>query len=472
MNIVHIFLQEAIMSTRHKVLAIAALLITALGSSPLAAQISSFTSNANNATSGLFSTETDKFLDVNNWEEVEFDTFFTTFQVDTGGLGAGLAFKAGSVYLGFGYIGNLWSGNFNVKTDEYGDNYATPGLRGKNRVTNSGALKWTNQLSFLIGTAPIGGILLEANLSGLGKNNNDSDSFDAGGNKITNKNSVGLGSIEAGIGWGRNFEFGSGNVLKPNLGFNYNFDLQKTVTDPGTSGSIETTTLNGVDPFFSQKPGYSSINGGKVGLTGIIAAHAGVEVALPVYSIWAGYDFETHTYDKQISSSAAWTDYAPSYTGHLINAGVGGWYTFDRKLSFAWSLESDFGIENAAVSSVQTNGLPVPDHKFSDSLFAIYPKMAAGVVYKLLPDKFNFNASIALYPLDFTYRKFTHNDISGVMTNTTEKTSKISTAYTDTALGFTWFITSGFSFDTAVNITANKIKVDLTSFSALLSYKY
>jgi hypothetical protein len=452
------------MRSQHLVLA-AALLITAI--SPLAAQ--SFKSNTSKATNGLFMTETDKFLDVNSWQEVEFDNFFTTFQWDQG-ISAGLAVDAGPIYLGFGYFGNFWTGTVNSTTEEYGDNYAAQGWRGKNKVTNTANLAWTNRISFLIGMAPMGGILLDFNFNGLGQNNNDKDSLDPNGDKTTNKDSAGLGSFEAGFGWGRNFELGGGLVVKPNLSFHYNIDLTKNEMD---SGGVETTTLNGMDHFFSQKDGYSNINDGKVGLTGIITAHAGLGIDLPIYSIWAGYDFETHTYDKQMTNSSDdWVDYSPSYTRSLINIGVGGWYTLDRKLSFSWSLESDFDIENAAVTSEKLKGWLKPEHEFTDSIFAIYPKIAAGVVYKLLPDRFNFNASLALHPLDYSYRKFTHTD-SGINPSTiTDTSSKINSTYTDTALGFTWFIAPGFSFDAATNFIAGAAKVDLTAFSVLLSYKF
>jgi hypothetical protein len=76
-----------------------------------------------------------------------------------------------------------------------------------------------------------------------------------------------------------------------------------------------------------------------------------------------------------------------------------------------------------------------------------------------------------LYPLDFTYRNFTHVDISGVATTTTEKTNTINPAYTVTSLGLTWFLGRGLSFDLATDFVIGSTKVDLTTFSLLLSYK-
>lgn len=464
------------MFTKHRVLPAAALLIAALGISPLAAQISNFESNTGKATNGLFSTETDNFLDVNNWEEVEFSKFFTTLQADEAdGIGAGLAVTAGSAYLGFGYFGKFWEGSINSSKTEYGNNYATQDWRKKQTIDKSATLAWTNQVSFLLGTAAVGGIRLDLSLSGMGKNNNEKDSLDSAGGKTTNKSAVGLGALEAGIGWGKNFDMGGGYILKPNLGFAYCFDMNKTVSKPG-GGSVETTTLGGADPYFSQADGYTGILDGEVGLTGMINAGAGLGIDRAADgwdgSLWVDYGFETHLYDKQLTDTFGyWEDYAPSFTGHLINIGVGAWYALDRRLSLGWSVEGDFGLISAKVTSVQdTGGLP-PDHEYSDLVFGISPKIAAGVVYKAVPDRLNFNASLALYPLEYSFRKFSHVDMAYTQETRTDKSHIIGSAYTTTSLGLTWFIANGLAFDTAIS-AAMGARVDITALSALLSLRY
>ena len=452
------------MFTKKRFLLIAALLIAAIGISPLAAQINSFTSNTSKATNGLFGNDTDNFLSVNNWQNVKFNHFFTALQVDeANGVGAGLALKAGAAYLGFGYFGKFWEGNISSTTTEYGDSTT---------VSNTADLAWTSQISFLLGTNLLGGLLLDFSLAGMGNNNNDKDELN-GAEIITSKNTVGLGVMEAGLRWGRNFDLGNGYTFKPNLGFSYNINLQKTVSDPGDG--LETTTLTSIDPFFSRMDGYSDIQGGQVGLTGIVNGHAGMGVDLSAKawdgSLWVGYDLETRTYDKQVTSSSDyWESYDPSYTSHLINVGVGAWYAMDRKLSLGWSVESDFDIKSAQITSVQKEDMPNPDHDFSDTLFKITPKITTGIVFKIKPDAFNFNGSLTLYPLDYSYRKFFHSDLSGVMSNTTTISNTVGTAKTGTSLGFTWFITDGFSFDTAIAAVFGA-KVDITAFSVLLSYK-
>ena len=465
---------EAIMCSKRKVWA-AVLLMAAFCVSSLAAQITGFSSNTSEVTEGLFTTEVDKFLDVNSWQDLEFNKFFTTIQVrGLDGIGAGLAKKAGPVYLGFGYFGKFWTGGINSETKEYGDNYAVNAWRGKktvdkNYLSDSG-LTWINQIDFLLGTEKTGAFLLDLSFAGAGKDNDDLDTINAGGDISTAKSSRGLGTIEAGLGWGKNFDLGSGFVLKPNLGFSYNIDLRKNVTDPET-------TLEGVDSFFADSA-YKDVNSGKVGLKGYLTGYAGLTADLSRNttdgSLWFGYNLKYNFYDRQTTtSSGGWTDYDPFNMSHSINLGVGAWYTLDRKLSLGWSAEASFELKNAKVTSaMDDSGLP-PDHRYTDFIFGIIPKAAVGVVYKPIPNRFNFNASIALYPIGdgFVHRKFTHTDISGVATATTEKNNRVNATYAATSLGFTWFIIENLALDAGITTLTNGSRVNLTQFSALLSYK-
>jgi hypothetical protein len=462
------------MHVKNKVLT-SVIALTALCVSPLAAQI---TSNTSNATSGLFSTDVDYFLDVNDWQNVEFGKFFTTMQVGgTEGIGAGFAVNAGSAYLGAGYIGNFWSAGSTVNstTTEYGDKYANANWRGKKIINDrSGSgLQWNSRVFLFLGTAPIGGLLLEGNFVKAGKNNLDKEYLDSAGDLLTDENSQGLGEIEAGLRWGRNFDLGGGLTLKPNLAFSYNTNLQKSVTYK--PGGAETTELNGSDSFFASTAYKRSVNDGKVGLTGYMAGHAGLSVDLSKStgdgSLWFGYDLEQHLYDKQTTdNSDYWKDYNPSYAKHYIDIGVGAWYTLDRKLSLGWSAGSGFNIENAKVTSAKESYGTGPEREFTEVIFGINPSITAGVVFKALPNRLSLNGSIALYPVGYEYDKLTeYNSVSAITTETT--TNTISSTKAETSLGFTWFIADGLSFDAYVTTHTNGSRLNLTDFSALLSYK-
>jgi len=467
------------MLTKPKYLAAALVLITLCGISPVSAQMNGFGSNTGKATNGLYSTETDKFLDVNNWQELEFRKFFSAFQVEgINGIGAGLAVETGSVYLGFGYFGKFWSGSLVSTTTEYGKDYSVPATwAGKQIKTNNSSLAWTNQISVLFGTDLIGGILVDLNLAGFGLNNNDRENLDAAGEISTDFKTTGPGIFGGGITWGKNFT-AKDAVIKPYLGIVYNSDLQKTKEKSGTR---ETTTLNGTDPFFGSQSGYVDIQDGKVGYSGSITARGGFGIDNPGRnadnSIWLEYNFETHTYSNQLADSTDyWEKYNPVFTAHHIKLGAGSWYNLDRRLSFSWLAEGDIGLINAKITSKQDStsydlGLD-PDHEYTDLHLGIFPKIAAGVCYKAIPDKLNFNAGFALYPLDYIYRKFNHTDMAYTGDTLIQKSNKISTAYTTASLGLSWLVTNGFLLDIATDFAAGATRVDLTTFSILLSYKY
>ncbi|GHV95368.1 hypothetical protein AGMMS50293_16880 [Spirochaetia bacterium] len=468
------------MLTKHKFLVAVALLAIVFSIAPLAAQVESSTSQA---TDGLFTSDVDNFLNVNNWQDVEFDKFFMVAQVDgANGVNGGFALHAGSVYLGFGYLGNFWSGNINSTKTEYGSGFAYAPYAGKDITDNNtpadAGLSWTNQVSVLAGTELLGGIRVDVNMAGIGNDNDDADSLNPlTGDKTTAKTAVGLGWIEPGIQWGRNFAIGGG-VLKPTLGFSYTADLRKTLSDPGTAGSVETTTWTSEDGFFMESEYddvYTGANNGQVGLTGAIAGSVDLGYDFSAgdadVSVWAGYGLRLYTYGKQTENSTTWTDYNPAHMVQSASIGVGAWYTLDRKLSLGWQAEGYFDFDKASITSEKVKDGPDPDHEFTDNRLGITPKLSVGVSFKALPDTFTVNASLALYPLHYSYREFEHIDKTAGPDTITDTIHIIDPTYSTTSLGFTWFIAKGLSFDAVAAIGVTGSRADLTNFSALLSYK-
>ena len=185
------------MLTKHKLLAVVVLVITALGISPLTAQIiQGFESNASWATNGLFTTDADDFLSVTGWQNVDFTKFYTVAQANAAsGVSAGFAGKAGSVYLGVGYFGNFWSGSLHSTKTDSKTNFSAPPDAG---------LAWTNQISFLVGTEVIGGIKFDIDIAGAGSDNDDNETTDS-------KTTIGLGAMEFGVSWGKSINGGGGN---------------------------------------------------------------------------------------------------------------------------------------------------------------------------------------------------------------------------------------------------------------------
>jgi hypothetical protein len=162
-------------------LAVLTLLSTAFGSSYLAAQSQSMTSSA---TQGLYTTDVDKYLGVNEWQDVVVNKALAFLKASAAdGVGAGTAFKAGPVFLGIGYDGKFWSGTASSSETDYGSNASSPSAGNTlvNSATDSG-LAWSNRISALIGTGLLGGILVDVDIAGAGSDNDDFDTADSGNN--------------------------------------------------------------------------------------------------------------------------------------------------------------------------------------------------------------------------------------------------------------------------------------------------
>jgi len=117
-------------------------------------------SNTDIATFGQFKTDVDRFLHVNNWSEIDFNGFFgyTRFgaNIPAGVIDAGVAAKAGNLYLALYYNGKV-IGLQDGMSDSYKVNLAKEAktesinLSAKNKVNPKatyGALVGVNNLGF------------------------------------------------------------------------------------------------------------------------------------------------------------------------------------------------------------------------------------------------------------------------------------------------------------------------------------
>jgi hypothetical protein len=463
-----------------KFLAVLALVSMAAGSSYLAAQ-----SMMSMATQGLYTTEADKYLDVNEWQDVFINKAFSFLKASAAdGVGAGTAFKLGPTFFGIGYTGKFWSGDLYSSESKYGPNAygaASPPYAGNTFVDNryDSGLTWSNRISVLIGTDLLGGILVDIDIAGAGSNNGDYDDGTSGV-KIDAKNSADLGAIQAGLIWGKNFEI-SDITIKPKLGFAYNFNRQKSetrVSEAAANPAIR--TLDGIDPLFETNV-FSVINnnihpftGGAVGLTGFLTANAGLSLnrsgSLGDGSVWLGYELQYFAYDRQTTqSNGKYKDYSPAHQYHGINLGLGALYDLDEKLSLAWSAEVGMRIENAEINSGKTETAG-PTNEFEYKAFGIEPSLSTGLTYKLIPDKLDLNAAFKLIPLSYTNRKVSN---TATATNYTirDALNDITGITTTTSLGFTWFIAGGLTLDAAME-TVTTSRLDISNVSILVSYKF
>jgi hypothetical protein len=443
-----------------------ALICATFGSSYLAAQ-----SMTSQATQGLYTTDADKYLDVNDWQDVVVNKAFAFLKGSAArGIGAGTAFNLGPAFIGIGYAGKFWSAQSYSLEYDYGPISGSKDAFFNNYYSD---LAWINRISVLIGTRLLGGILIDVDVAGLGNDNAD---YDDGSNPAV-EDSNDLGAIQGSLSWGKNFKVSS-ITIKPKLGFAYNFNNQKReyrVTEPAASPT--TRTLEGTDLLFNEFYGINNadlFSGGKVGLTGFWTANAGLSLnktgSLGDGSLWLNYELQSFAYDRQTKrSNGTYKDYSPAHQRHGINLGVGAWYDLDEKVSFAWSAEVDGEFEKAEINSGKTEAAGAAE-EFEYTAFSIAPSVSAGFAYKLIPEKFNINTALRFIPLSYTNTEISKT-ATATKDTTTDTLNDIGGMGTITSMGFTWFIVGGLSLDAAME-AAYYSRLDIGSVSILASYKF
>jgi hypothetical protein len=142
---------------KKKVVLLALIAVLVLAALPVYAQTS-------NATQGVFSAEADDSLDVHNYGDVEFDTWF-----GYGGIGPnwqsfslGYARKLGGIYLGLGYEGNPFTlkaykeKDTSVAYDAFGNIQTTTNTGAGDSDTTKDEAKTDNTISVLLGLGGMG----------------------------------------------------------------------------------------------------------------------------------------------------------------------------------------------------------------------------------------------------------------------------------------------------------------------------
>jgi hypothetical protein len=326
--------------------------------SVFAANLASQSSQIAGDTFGLFRNDADSFMDPNDYRTVEFEKFFSYIRYSPGfeqaydffsvpkpnGMGSDTLSAGYAGYLGNVYVGGFFEGNF---YERFWSNVAPDG----------NAYTVYNTLSVLIGTEPIGGIVL------------------MGGYRYRNQTLGGVSDFTEGQsfggGWGKTFTLNNGFLLKPQAGFMYSEDeinLPQSVKD------------RLYDLFVG-------INMGASDMDHCIVGNAEVELelprkgnALPVISM--GYTF-------------AYIDMRLSPAVHVLSGSYKRVYDLDDRFSigFGFGMDVFFAMAKETVSGVSTGA----------TLLAFVPKAQAGFTYKF-NSPFSVNAGVNLdYDLGCRY---------------------------------------------------------------------
>jgi hypothetical protein len=401
------------------------------------------------ATQGLWDNEVDRFMDVNDYDTVEFDKFYGLLQ--GGGystvrtINGGFAKNFGSIYLGLYFDGNLASGSSAESKDANGDWLGT--------AANDSGITFDNEVQVLIGT-PVGGFKLALLMPGF---RTDTDESTAATVKTRE------GQIGVSLTWGKNFALGGG-LLKPELEVGYLFDQDKIETTPKPSGDTTTVSddssilIAGLRGTYEFAPGASS----RSSLT--------LEDTINI-------SFPTNPRRENTPSSGDSIETEGNKTENTLTGSFAKTYDINERFSAGWLVGLAFDISLDPVKQTTTTSGVTTTSDQETTTFRLTPGAGLGFTYKFIPDRFTLNGGVkASYTYEF--KEWKDNEAAGTTraeetTHTAGGTSSgTSNGWNvDTALGGTLYFNPKVFLDFRASVVAGSFSVDLSSFSLLVSVR-
>ena len=324
--------------------AVLLLLSVISGPFPLTAQVSL----TNDNTASLFDNDIDNFMDPNDYDKVEFDSFFaalqhdafygdgfTSINPDTNLLSAGFAKYFGGIYAGLYYVGDIYE---YMKDDNAGNE----------------AHKTFNFVQAMIGSQSFGGIKVGFGIQ---------QEWDTGNTPF------GPVTAEYGIytvmaGWGKNFELSNGSTLKPEVNAAYVF--------PSSGGSA---SFQGID--------LSTLTGLSFSVDYIVAVSLETDwVLAPKENTERICSFGYNLAVLHISSIVDFNMFF-----HTIFASYKQIYDLSEQFSVAFNCGIDFSLASFKMSSGGVSA--------KSSFLVFTPQAAAGFIYRF-NSPFSVNAGLGL----------------------------------------------------------------------------
>jgi hypothetical protein len=394
------------------------------------------------ATQGLWDNEADRFMDVNDYDTVEFDKFYGLLQGGGGGnISGGFAKNFGSVYLGLYYYGNLASGSSVEEKDADGE-WLT-------NAAGDNGIYFYNQLYTLIGT-PVGGFKLGLMLNGFRTDTDES---------LASTVEAKSGSFGVSLTWGNNFALGDG-VLKPEVELGYYFDLNERETTPKPSGDTTTT-----------HSGSSQLTLGFRG-TYEFAPGASSQSSLTLEDT-ISVQFPTNPRSKSTVLGVTTTT---EQEGNQISNGLYGsfakTYDLDGRFSAGWNVGLSFYVTLDPVKTTATSGSATTTTSDRDTTtIQLVPTAGVGFTYKFVPDRFTLNGGVTAY-YGYTHQKWEDNRATG--TALAETTYHYwDGLYMGGSLGGTLYFSPKvfLEFSTGAGLIDGYFDIDLSYFSLLVSVR-
>ncbi|AEF83845.1 hypothetical protein TREPR_3776 [Treponema primitia ZAS-2] len=471
----------------------------------------------------LFTTDADAYLDVNDFQDVDFSKFFVLLQGSGNGwVAGGFATHLGSLYLGLYYNGNILRGQ-NIKAEDGNEGWNDV-LTIESRRDPTNAIKTisagddtgfilTDQFAFLLGSPFFGGIKLSINLAdivldsdrrdittppGEKTGDNSSKSFNSDGSLNTTTNSN-MGALDLSVLWGKKIGLGGGS-FKPEIELGGSIDLAKVV-DKAYTNVLETITSN---------PGHSSLN---IGLRGEyeFAKKGNSQLAL-VFDEYLSLGFYPDALEKKeiktlavegipAAGESPAIEGTPEYTkteektqdssslSNYLSIGLKKTYEVSDRFSTGFGFDIAFKInsdtqkitqkESDTLGTAYTydlpDGTPAPYPRVTknedSSSFWIAPSFSLGFVYQIVPTVFSLNGGLCISPT-FMSESWEDKLATG---QSLKKTSTTTFALIPSfGIGGTLTFNNMLSLDLnfAPTDTSQNFNIDLTTLSLLATVKY
>lgn len=424
------------MKMTKKVFAVAMLLVLICGG------VFAQQSNTNEATAGVIKTDVDNYMNVNNFEKVQFGKFFTFINLlSSSSLDMGFAKKFGENYGALYYSGNLLKGLARTTTDD-----------GTTKVKTDSQDTYNNLSAFY----GIKGMGFRLNLE-LWQNNSENDA--TGKYKDIDQSVI------------TTLQFGT-NLKKNDLLIAPRVDLVVDVYTKKVDNEISATDTRNIT-----NNGYTSIKlGGGAKIT--LPAKGIVNQYLDGYLSTAFNFYPETTAKTTVAGITGTTTQKKSY----FNLGLIPTYGFDatyEKFNFGFKSSLGFSLLTNSTGEIvyNSNGVETTTgSKVSIVTTTINPTVAFGTSYLAVPKKMLINVGISVTLPNLVFKN-TKTTPAG--SDITTKKSEFNTSVYSAGLrtGFAWYITDKVTVDTSLDLfnsgVTTKIENIWTSaFNLLVSVKY
>lgn len=393
-------------------------------------------SMTNISTSGLFATDVDNFIDVNEWQSVEPENMFGYLGFGEDGkskLHLGLAKQFGSLYFGVGFAGILpgWKSETAIGKDS-------------NKTAVTAAAANSAQVHVLAGFGDIG-ILLDATYTPKGSTSNTTAKPD---NTSENTTKFDLDT---------NLKFGLNKTGPSDL-------LFKSFVTVGLESKVDRTDKKNKDgkTYFEDKSKYTLLLAGGTSFDyktdGAFTQNFGIE--LENKTTFAAVEVKKEFDDKKTKHIGGWNnalEITPKWT-----------FTFEPSEAFALSFSPEVKVGlplNIPYDYADTDGTKAYQPRNTTFGLKFKPALNFGTTYFVKPEKLRFNAGTTFAISEFGWA-FAINearkdptkadfDADKKTTGTTWEFAAQNTIKLKLNTGFTFFLNDAVTIDANWNIFNN-----------------